>query len=209
VFGNKPERLDFVGGEGGEILGLISSAYDILSLVKIRGPDDEEEIVVEGVHEIKHKRGVEYSGGEAWGANRRRDWEAAADYNESLSVRLSGVDGYLNLVPGVAEVGKLEPVRCAPRFVPEEEEKSRRKVTSASLMLRRDADTSSSNSIQCLMSLALDTPHYAPPAIYWESSDAPLGLAKHEVIENVIPKFVAVPSAVREDGLKSDLDARR
>ena len=58
-------------------------------------------------------------------------------------------------------------------------------------------------------SLALDTPHYAPPMIFWEVSDAPQGLAKHEIIPNIIPKFVAECEAIRSVELDSALNVRK
>ena len=131
-----------------------------------------------------------------------------ADKCEPLSITLCGIDPYYELVPGCTKTGKMEPVQAAPRFRPDNEAEKREGRTVATLMLKRDPDTSSSNSVQCLNSLALDTPHYAPLIIYWEVSDAPQGLAKHERIENIIPKFIAECDAVKNEKLISQFDVR-
>ena len=148
---NQPERVEFVERGGNDIFAYISSAYDCLPLIGIDenagGEDEDIGEVREGVPLTEHKNDENNNGGVEWGHDANVDFERMTDRVESLSIRLSGMDRYKELVPGVTNIGNLEPFKAAPRFLPDEEADKR---TMAALILRRDADTSSSNSVQCI-----------------------------------------------------------
>lgn len=141
------------------------------------------------------------------------DWEFAADASEdSLSVMLTGNDKYKELVPGVTQAGMLEPFNFPKmgynNFPVEQDYKFDKKRTQAALVLVRDPNTSSTNSIQATHIMSLETPVFAPVFLYWELSETPMPLAPHETIDFVVPMNMNFPTSLYEAGLDSNLNTR-
>ena len=126
-------------------------------------------------------------------------WELVADHIPSLSLRVSGKLSRNAQVPGSCDYGKLG------LWFTYRHDKER---TQSSASFFRDSETSSTNSVQVLMTLALDTPILVPTTTAWEDfSEAPAKVPG-ETADGVIPPVVARPKALYLDRLVSPITQR-
>ena len=226
-----PGELTFPTSESDSIYETIGIAFELLPLIRAQSdanaaspPAVEDtrfptilptawehgaKIRVEGISDSVHK---DDEGGTGWGNDRFVDWEYAAEYSpDSESLLLTGDDKYKEMVPGVTECGKLEPFdylgynNFPPGFTGNRTDKLR---TQAALVLSRDPNTSSTNSIQARHILVLEKPVYAPLNLYWELSEREMPMAPHETIQCIIPQNMHFPTSLYENGLDSMLNAR-